>query len=136
MWWTEHSSGLGVALTLDAKILHQENSKYQTIEILEHMAAIDASVAWNVMLGSEINAMAAGGMVCRHRRLLGAAANSSITSSPGKAAASSPGKAAMESGSSELEANCLASSATSLSASGSVHSSGNNAAEGISNVVA
>ncbi len=36
MWWTEHSSGLGVALTLDAKILHQENSKYQTIEILEH----------------------------------------------------------------------------------------------------
>jgi alkylation response protein AidB-like acyl-CoA dehydrogenase len=26
------------------------------------MAAIDASVAWNVMLGSEINAMAAGGM--------------------------------------------------------------------------
>lgn len=34
----------------------------ETIEILEHMAAIDASVAWNVMLGSEINAMAAGGM--------------------------------------------------------------------------
>ena len=26
------------------------------------MAAVDASVAWNVMLGSEINAMAAGGM--------------------------------------------------------------------------
>ena len=37
-------------------------SSLQTIEILEHIAAIDASVAWNVMLGSEINAMAAGGM--------------------------------------------------------------------------
>ncbi len=33
-----------------------------TIEILEAIASIDASVAWNVMLGSEINAMAAGGM--------------------------------------------------------------------------
>ncbi|MGV0034679.1 MAG: hypothetical protein ACNYPE_06860 [Candidatus Azotimanducaceae bacterium WSBS_2022_MAG_OTU7] len=32
------------------------------MEILEHIAAIDASVAWNVMLGSEINAMAVGGM--------------------------------------------------------------------------
>ncbi|MEM7018248.1 MAG: acyl-CoA dehydrogenase family protein [Pseudomonadota bacterium] len=37
-------------------------STTQTIEILEAMAAIDASTAWNVMLGSEINAMAAGGM--------------------------------------------------------------------------
>lgn len=37
-------------------------SSTDTIEILEHMAAIDASVAWNVMLGSEINAMAVGGM--------------------------------------------------------------------------
>lgn len=37
-------------------------SSLDTIEILEAMAAIDASVAWNVMLGSEINAMAAGGM--------------------------------------------------------------------------
>jgi len=34
----------------------------ETIEVLEAMAAIDGSVAWNVMLGSEINAMAAGGM--------------------------------------------------------------------------
>ncbi len=34
----------------------------ETIEILEAIAAIDASTAWNVMLGSEINAMAAGGM--------------------------------------------------------------------------
>ena len=37
-------------------------SSMETIEVLEHMAAIDASVAWNVMLGSEINAMAVGGM--------------------------------------------------------------------------
>jgi len=37
-------------------------SSMQTVEILEAIAAIDASVAWNVMLGSEINAMAAGGM--------------------------------------------------------------------------
>ena len=37
-------------------------SSLDTIEILESMAAIDASVAWNVMLGSEINAMAVGGM--------------------------------------------------------------------------
>ena len=33
-------------------------SSMETIEVLEAMAAIDASVAWNVMLGSEINAMA------------------------------------------------------------------------------
>ena len=37
-------------------------SAVETVAILEAMAAIDASVAWNVMLGSEINAMAAGGM--------------------------------------------------------------------------
>ncbi len=37
-------------------------SAVETVIILEAMAAIDASVAWNVMLGSEINAMAAGGM--------------------------------------------------------------------------
>ncbi len=40
----------------------EDATSCDTIEILEHMAAIDASVAWNVMLGSEINAMAAGGM--------------------------------------------------------------------------
>ena len=40
----------------------EDASSMDTIEILEAMAAIDASVAWNVMLGSEINAMAAGGM--------------------------------------------------------------------------
>ncbi len=34
----------------------------ETIEILEAIAKIDGSVGWNVMLGSEINALAAGGM--------------------------------------------------------------------------
>ena len=34
----------------------------ETIEILEAIAKIDGSVGWNVMLGSEINAMAVGGM--------------------------------------------------------------------------
>ena len=34
----------------------------ESIETLEAIAAIDGSVAWNVMIGSEINAMAAGGM--------------------------------------------------------------------------
>ena len=34
----------------------------ETVDILAAIAAIDASVGWNVMLGSEINAMAAGGM--------------------------------------------------------------------------
>ena len=35
-------------------------SSTETIEVLEHLGAIDASVSWNVMLGSEINAMAVG----------------------------------------------------------------------------
>ncbi len=34
----------------------------ETIAILEAISSIDASVGWNVMLGSEINAMAAGAM--------------------------------------------------------------------------
>lgn len=37
-------------------------SVLETIEVLEAMCAIDASVGWNVMIGSEINAMGAGGM--------------------------------------------------------------------------
>ncbi|HEX7034184.1 MAG TPA: acyl-CoA dehydrogenase family protein [Pseudomonadales bacterium] len=48
--------------TLPEALGGEDASSMQTIEILEAMAAIDASVAWNVMLGSEINAMAAGGM--------------------------------------------------------------------------
>ncbi len=34
----------------------------EVIETIEAIAAIDGSVGWNVMIGSEINAMAAGGM--------------------------------------------------------------------------
>ena len=48
--------------TLPETLGGEDASSLQTIEILEAMGAIDGSVAWNVMLGSEINAMAAGGM--------------------------------------------------------------------------
>ncbi len=48
--------------TLPAALGGEEASSLDTIAVLEAIAAIDASVAWNVMLGSEINAMAAGGM--------------------------------------------------------------------------
>lgn len=40
----------------------EDASSMETVAILEAICAIDASVGWNVMLGSEINAMAAGGM--------------------------------------------------------------------------
>ena len=40
----------------------EDASIRETIETLEAIAAIDGSVGWNVMIGSEINAMAAGGM--------------------------------------------------------------------------
>ncbi len=45
-----------------AELGGENASATETVAILEAIAAIDASVAWNVMLGSEINAMAAGGM--------------------------------------------------------------------------
>jgi alkylation response protein AidB-like acyl-CoA dehydrogenase len=48
--------------TLPPELGGEDATSTDTIEILEAMAAIDASTAWNVMLGSEINAMAAGGM--------------------------------------------------------------------------
>ncbi len=48
--------------TLPRELNGEDATTIETIEVLEAMAAIDASVAWNVMLGSEINAMAAGGM--------------------------------------------------------------------------
>jgi alkylation response protein AidB-like acyl-CoA dehydrogenase len=48
--------------TLPPELGGENATSTDTIEILEAMAAIDASVAWNVMLGSEINAMACGGM--------------------------------------------------------------------------
>jgi alkylation response protein AidB-like acyl-CoA dehydrogenase len=48
--------------TLPTELGGEDATATETIEILEAIAAIDASTAWNVMLGSEINAMAAGGM--------------------------------------------------------------------------
>ncbi len=48
--------------TLPPELGGEDASVRETVEVLEAMAAIDGSVAWNVMLGSEINAMAAGGM--------------------------------------------------------------------------
>lgn len=48
--------------TLPPELGGENASSIQTIEVLEAISAIDASVGWNVMLGSEINAMAAGGM--------------------------------------------------------------------------
>jgi alkylation response protein AidB-like acyl-CoA dehydrogenase len=48
--------------TLPRELGGEDASVGRTIQVLEAIAAIDASVAWNVMLGSEINAMAAGGM--------------------------------------------------------------------------
>jgi len=40
----------------------EDASVTDTIDVIEAISAIDGSVGWNVMLGSEINAMAAGGM--------------------------------------------------------------------------
>jgi alkylation response protein AidB-like acyl-CoA dehydrogenase len=48
--------------TIPRELGGEDASVGETIAVLEAIAAIDASVAWNVMLGSEINAMAAGGM--------------------------------------------------------------------------
>ncbi len=48
--------------TLPRELGGEDASVGRTIEVLEAISAIDASVGWNVMLGSEINAMAAGGM--------------------------------------------------------------------------
>jgi alkylation response protein AidB-like acyl-CoA dehydrogenase len=49
-------------LAIPRELGGDDSSITETIEILEAISAIDASVGWNVMLGSEINAMAAGGM--------------------------------------------------------------------------
>jgi len=35
-WWRERAGELGVSLALQARVLHREDSPYQTIEILEH----------------------------------------------------------------------------------------------------
>jgi spermidine synthase len=37
-WWRERAGELGTALSLEARVLHREDSPYQTIEILEHDA--------------------------------------------------------------------------------------------------
>lgn len=48
--------------TIPRELGGEDASVAETIEVVEAISAIDASVGWNVMLGSEINAMAAGGM--------------------------------------------------------------------------
>lgn len=48
--------------TIPTELGGEDATIAETIEVLEAISAIDASVGWNVMLGSEINAMAAGGM--------------------------------------------------------------------------
>ncbi len=48
--------------TLPRELGGDDASARETIEVLEAISAIDASIGWNVMLGSEINAMAVGGM--------------------------------------------------------------------------
>jgi alkylation response protein AidB-like acyl-CoA dehydrogenase len=48
--------------TLPSELGGENASVGETIEVLEAIAKVDASVGWNVLLGSEINAMAAGGM--------------------------------------------------------------------------
>lgn len=35
-WWRERSDGMGVALSLEAKLVHREQSPFQLVEILQH----------------------------------------------------------------------------------------------------
>ena len=56
--------------TLPPELGGEDATSLETIEVLEAISAIDASVGWNVMLGSEINAMAAGGMPNMGRPLI------------------------------------------------------------------
>ena len=37
-WWRERDDGLGIAQSLDLKLLHREDSAFQAIEIFEHRA--------------------------------------------------------------------------------------------------
>ena len=48
--------------TIPRELGGENASMHETIAVLEAIAAIDGSVGWNVMIGSEMNAMAAGGM--------------------------------------------------------------------------
>ena len=47
--------------TIPRELGGEDATVLETIEVLEAISAVDGSVGWNVMLGSEINAMAAGG---------------------------------------------------------------------------
>ena len=48
--------------TIPRELGGENASVWETIEVIEAVSAIDGSIGWNLMLGSEINAMAAGGM--------------------------------------------------------------------------
>lgn len=48
--------------TIPRELGGENASIRETVAVLEAISAIDGSVGWNVMLGSEINAMAVGGM--------------------------------------------------------------------------
>ena len=62
-WLTDAMVEQGLfSFTLPENCGGEDASVRETIEVLEAIAAIDGSVGWNVMIGSEINAMAAGGM--------------------------------------------------------------------------
>ncbi len=56
-----HEQGL-FNFTLPENCGGEDASVRETIEVLEKISAIDGSVGWNVMIGSEINAMVAGGI--------------------------------------------------------------------------
>ncbi len=56
-----HEQGL-FNFTLPENCGGEDASVRETIEVLEKVSAIDGSVGWNVMIGSEINAMVAGGI--------------------------------------------------------------------------
>lgn len=49
-------------LSLPEELGGGDASSMETIEVLEHLAAVDASVAWNVMIGLETAGMVVGGM--------------------------------------------------------------------------
>ena len=48
--------------TIPKELGGEDASILETVEVLEAISSIDGSVGWNVMLGSEINAMAVGAM--------------------------------------------------------------------------
>ena len=62
-WLTDALVDEGIfRFTLPPELGGENASMRETIETIEAISAIDGSVGWNVMIGSEINAMAAGGM--------------------------------------------------------------------------